>query len=160
MQNGLLMIYTHHVTTPSYVALGLALRALGRGWRVSIIHFTRDFECLCEVAKSSRLESSLKCRAFGSADRSVGRSAANDEAAQVTAAWQSARRAIESRAFQLVVLDELMDPLSRGLLDLDQVVQFFKERPRDVTILITGPDLPELLLEAADLVTNMVDVTP
>jgi cob(I)alamin adenosyltransferase len=160
MENGLLMIYTHHVTTPSYVALGLALRALGRGWRVSIIHFTRDFECLCEVAKSSSLESSLECRTLGPAVNSVGRSAANDEATQVAEAWHCARRAIESRSFRLVVLDELMDPLSRGLLDLDQVVQFFNDRPRDVTILITGPNLPDSLLEAADLVTNMVDVTP
>lgn len=160
MENGLLMIYTHHVSTPSYVALGLALRALGRGWRVSVIHFTRDFECLCEVAKSSSLESSLECRAFGSAPNSLGRSAAHDEAMHVAEAWQSARRAIECRSFQLVVLDELIAPLNRGLLDLDQVVQFFNDRPRDVTILITGPDLPELLLEAADLVTKMVDVTP
>ena len=156
MDDGLVMMYIHRTGTPSFVALGQVLRALGRGWRVCIIQFSHGPGSLGEVAGSRHLDAALECRLLGSGGTHSGK----DEASEVAEAWQAARKAVESDAYQLVVLDELTKPLSRGLLDLDQVVQFLAHRRTHVNILITGPDPPQPLVEAADLVTDVLDTTP
>ncbi|WP_264992211.1 cob(I)yrinic acid a,c-diamide adenosyltransferase, partial [Mycobacterium montefiorense] len=55
-------------------------------------------------------------------------------------------------------LDEFTYPLKWGWVDVDQVVQVLTARPGHQHVVITGRAAPSRLIEAADLVTEMVKV--
>jgi cob(I)alamin adenosyltransferase len=54
-----------------------------------------------------------------------------------------------------VVLDELSLAINFGLIPQDEVLAFLKERPRQVDIILTGPDMPQVLLDVADQITEI-----
>ncbi|MEW6137155.1 MAG: cob(I)yrinic acid a,c-diamide adenosyltransferase [Thermodesulfobacteriota bacterium] len=153
MTSAILMIYDQNAETPAFAALGQVLRSLGRGWRAAIIQFSRGAASLGEV-ESVGLESALECHVLSEV--------ANDgnEDAGIALAWEHARSVIQSGRFQLVLLDQLTEPLNRGLLKLDQVVSVLSARPPHVHVVITGHGFPASLLEDANLVTEEVHSIP
>ena len=56
--------------------------------------------------------------------------------------------------YSLVVLDELSLALRLGLLAESEVLHFLAQRPPQVDVVLTGPDMPESLLAIADQVTE------
>jgi len=58
----------------------------------------------------------------------------------------------------MIILDELNIVLSYGLLPLDPVLEFLKNRPPQLHVVVTGRNAPEGLIELADLVTEMRQV--
>jgi cob(I)alamin adenosyltransferase len=55
----------------------------------------------------------------------------------------------------MVTLDELTYPLIYGWLQLDDVLQTLRDRPRHVHVVITGRRCPPEIIELADTVTEM-----
>jgi cob(I)alamin adenosyltransferase len=55
----------------------------------------------------------------------------------------------------LVVLDEISYPLRYGWVPLAPVLQALRERPAGVSVLLTGRQMPQELIELADTVTEM-----
>ncbi len=74
----------------------------------------------------------------------------DESEATARAAWQSARGHIRSGAYDLVVLDEVTYPINWGWVDLTDV-----GRPESVSLILTGRDAPDELIEVADTVTEM-----
>jgi cob(I)alamin adenosyltransferase len=147
------MIYDQNAKTPAFAALGQVLRSLGRGWRAAIIEFSRGPTSLGEIG-SVGLESALECHVLSDV--------ANDgnETAGIARAWEHAQSVIQAGRFQLVLLDQLTEPLNRGLLKLDQVISVLSVRPSHVHVVITGHGFPASLLEDANLITEVVHIVP
>jgi cob(I)alamin adenosyltransferase len=72
--------------------------------------------------------------------------------------WDVAKKAIRSKEYQIVILDEMNVVLSCGLLPLDEVLDFLREKHEGVEIVTTGRWAPQALLEMADLVTEMREI--
>jgi cob(I)alamin adenosyltransferase len=72
-------------------------------------------------------------------------------------AFRQAREATMSGEFDLVVLDELNLILDFGLVPVDEVLALLREKPTHVEVVLTGRSAPAAVLEAADLVTEMVE---
>lgn len=68
--------------------------------------------------------------------------------------WQHAEDASMQGRYSLVVLDELSLAIQFGLISEAAVVNFLQQRPPQVDVILTGPDMPEALLEIADQVTE------
>ena len=62
---------------------------------------------------------------------------------------------MESEKFRIVVLDELATVLAHRLLNEGEVVNLLAAGAEDVTVIVTGRQAPESLVEAADLVTEV-----
>ncbi|MCJ7751777.1 MAG: cob(I)yrinic acid a,c-diamide adenosyltransferase, partial [Armatimonadetes bacterium] len=58
----------------------------------------------------------------------------------------------------IVVLDEVFGALTHGLISLDEVLGLIRTKPTEVELILTGRDAPPEVIEAADLVTEMVEV--
>lgn len=153
MTSAILMIYDQNADTPAFAALGQVLRSLGRGWRVAVIEFSRGPASLGKLGSVGH-ESALECHVLSDV------AADGQETTEIASAWEHARSAIQSGRFQLVLLDQLTEPLNLGLLKLDQVVSVLKARPSHVHVVITGQGFPALLLEDANLVTEEVHTIP
>jgi len=72
--------------------------------------------------------------------------------------WESGREAISGGKYDLVVLDEINYVISYKMLDAGKVVEALKNRPEQVHVICTGRNAHPLLVELADLVTEMKEV--
>ncbi|MFN0072772.1 MAG: cob(I)yrinic acid a,c-diamide adenosyltransferase [Chloroflexota bacterium] len=163
---GQVMIYTGEGKGKTTAAFGMALRAVGRGWKVLIIQYTKSGEWppgqpMGEIVGARRLEPELELIWTGIGFVNILGDAhpfsAHREAAQQGLAL--AREKMASGEYQLVILDEILGAISQGQLELDQVIDLIQSRPRGLHLLLTGHDADERfihqLVPLADLVTEM-----
>jgi cob(I)alamin adenosyltransferase len=75
--------------------------------------------------------------------------------ATVRKGWDAAQRMISSGDYRMVILDELNTVLKYEYLPLNEVLEVFAARPSALHIIVTGRHAPQLLIDAADLVTEM-----
>ncbi len=154
LSRGLLQVYTGEGKGKTTAAVGLALRARGRGLTVAMVQFVKGGSESGELA-GLRLAGVHVVRP---ASRSTGllRGAAHgeDERAAVRA-WDHARDLVLSGDWDLVILDELNVALHHGLLDVVPVLAVLGGRPAHVEVVVTGRNAPDELCAVADLVTEM-----
>jgi len=72
--------------------------------------------------------------------------------------WAEVQRAIAQERYEFLLLDEIAYPVKWGWIDADQVVATLRERPGFQHVVITGRDAAPELIEAADLVSEVVKV--
>ncbi len=73
-------------------------------------------------------------------------------------AWELGREKILSGAYDLVILDELNYVLGYGHLPIDEVLECLKARPDHVSVILTGRNASDEIIEIADTVTDMREV--
>jgi cob(I)alamin adenosyltransferase len=76
----------------------------------------------------------------------------------VEEAWAEGVTAINSGAWDLVILDEINYAISYGMLDPSKVVETLKSKPEMVHIILTGRNAHPTIVEVADTVTEMRQV--
>ncbi len=152
-RRGLLMINTGDGKGKTTAALGLAVRAHGRGKSVRFFQFMKVPPArFGEHRAFDRLE--LKIEGLG--DGFSWKSKDLKHSAELAReGWSRAETAIRSGDHFLVVLDEITYPLLYGWLPLNAVLSTLRNRPIHTTVLLTGRRAPEELIAIADTVTEM-----
>ena len=69
--------------------------------------------------------------------------------------WQHTQAVVHQGKYDLVVLDELSLAINFGLIPQAEVLAFLKQRPRQVDVILTGPDMPQAILDVADQITEL-----
>ncbi|WP_066380115.1 MULTISPECIES: P-loop NTPase family protein [unclassified Anabaena] len=69
--------------------------------------------------------------------------------------WQHTQQVVNEGKYSLVVLDELSLAINFGLIAESEVLEFLAQRPHHVDIILTGPDMPQSLLDIADQITEI-----
>lgn len=77
------------------------------------------------------------------------------ETKSLLALWQHTQKVVLEGKYAFVVLDELSLAIDFGLIPLEEVLEFIKNRPSHVDIVLTGPEMPQALLELADQITEI-----
>ncbi len=138
----------------STAAFGTMIRAVARGWRVSVIQFLKSGDWKVGEEKIGR-DLGVDWWAIGdgftwdSTDMTESQAIAQE-------AWRFAADVIRSGDYDLVILDEITYPMNWGWIDSAEVIETVRTRPEKVNVIVTGRDAPEPLMELADTVTEMV----
>ncbi len=156
-RKGLLIIYTGEGKGKTTAALGLLLRAWGRGMRVCAIQFIKaETGNWGEVRAVKKLGIEWHKMGDGFTHRSRDLETTEAKARQ---GWQLAQEKIASADYDIILLDEFTYPLHFGWLDTDAVLAWLKaHKPPQTHVIITGRYAPEALIAAADLVTEMCKI--
>lgn len=77
------------------------------------------------------------------------------EKAAVRELWQHLQTTVQDGQYRLVVLDEVSVAIQLGVLSEAEVLDFLKNRPRTLDVMLTGPEMPASLLAIADQVTEL-----
>ncbi|RDI96226.1 cob(I)yrinic acid a,c-diamide adenosyltransferase [Meiothermus sp. QL-1] len=152
-RRGLVLVYTGEGKGKTTAALGLVLRAVGRGYRARILQFMKhEGAAFGEHRALAQLGVEIEGLGDGFSWKSkdLARSAA-----LAYAGWQKARALILSGEYFLVVLDEISYPLRYGWVPLEEVLRTLRERPKGVHVVLTGRGMPEEILELADTVSEV-----
>ena len=151
---GLLIIHTGHGKGKSTAAFGLALRALGRGWRVGVVQFIKGAWETGERTAFQRFADQMVWRTMGEGFTWETQDRARDVAA-AGVAWSEALKVMADATVRLLILDELNIALRYDYLPLAEVIAALAARREDLHIVVTGRNAKPELVAAADLVTEM-----
>ncbi|MBD3881774.1 P-loop NTPase family protein [Phormidium tenue FACHB-886] len=77
------------------------------------------------------------------------------DAAAVRSLWEHTQQVIAQGDYAMVVLDELSLAINFGLLSEVEVLAFLKNRPAQIDVILTGPEMPAAILEIADQITEL-----
>lgn len=156
-QRGLLMVHTGKGKGKSTAAWGLLLRALGRGFRAGVVQFGKGAWETGERKAAEAFGDQVIWHTLGEGFTWETQDRARDVAAAENA-WAKARELMADPTIRLLILDELNISLRYDHLDLATVVADLLARRSDLHVVVTGRNAKPELVEAADLVTEMVPV--
>jgi len=154
IERGVLIVHTGPGKGKSTAAFGLALRALGHGWRVGVVQFIKGAWQTGERAAFERFGDRVSWHTLGEGFTWETQDKVRDiEAAK--AAWGKARELMADPGIRLLILDELNIALRYDYLPLAEVIETLRGRRPELTIVVTGRNAKPDLIAAADCVTEM-----
>ena len=160
--HGYIQVYTGDGKGKTTASLGLAMRALGRGWKVLIVMFTKGGNDYGELVSFANLCSDLKDNVKiiqAGLDRVVySTNLTDDDKRQVQIGWNSAKQAIKNNDYQLIILDEANIAIDLGLIDLTEMTDVLKNKPDDMEIVLTGRNAKPEIIDLAHLVSEIKPV--
>lgn len=156
---GLIHIYCGDGKGKTTASMGLALRALGYGYKVVITQFLKDGD-------SSELKA---IKQFSNATVISGKQVAgfsfsmNDQEKEIVTKnhnehLKKAIELCENGDCDVLILDEIMGAIKTQLINYDMLISFLKNKPPHVEIVMTGRNPNVELIELADYVSEVKKV--
>ncbi|MDN5364659.1 MAG: cob(I)alamin adenosyltransferase [Eubacteriales bacterium] len=177
LSQGLTQIYTGNSKGKTTAALGLALRAIGHGFKVYIIQFMKGTSYYGELYSLARLYPDITVRHYGRAcpiqtlikngekqctecgQCFVEKGKIKPEDREMASmALAHSREILFSDQYDIVILDEILNALYFELVTLEDVKHLIKGKPPLVELVLTGRYAPVELIEMADQVTEMKEI--
>ncbi|WP_256762380.1 cob(I)yrinic acid a,c-diamide adenosyltransferase [Cohnella sp. WQ 127256] len=157
-ERGLTLVYTGDGKGKTTAAMGLAVRAVGRGFKVLIIQFIKSPQrTYGEKIVFDKLGIEIHQMGIGF----TWTKTPEEHREALKTAWAYAKERIESGEHQLIILDEINNALAIStfpiddVLPLGEVLEVIRNRPQGMHLVLTGRNAQPEVVEIADLVTEM-----
>lgn len=148
-------IYTGNGKGKTTAAIGLALRSAGAGKKIFIAQFVKGMH-YAELDALKRFPE-ITLRQYGLDCFIVNKPTENDiQAARKGLA--EVKDILASALYELVILDEVCIALFYKLFDESEILELMKSKPENTELVLTGRYASEVLIQAADLVTEMKEI--
>lgn len=155
-EKGLLLVLTGNGKGKSSSAFGMAARALGHGMKVGVAQFIKGRSDTGEEA-FFRQHPNIEWHVLGEGFTWDTQDRERD-VQKAREGWEIATRMLTDPSFNLVILDELTYTMNYGYLDADTVLADIAARPVMQHVVVTGRAASQGLIDAADTVTELMDV--
>jgi cob(I)alamin adenosyltransferase len=153
---GYVQVYTGDGKGKTTAAIGLAVRAAGAGMKVLIGQFIKSGK-YSEMKALDRFSDLITCRQFGKGCWIRG-NPSEEDARLAREGLEEMKTVIAGGDYQLVILDEADVAVSYDLLGPEELVGLIDMKPEKVELVFTGRKADALLIERADLVTEMREI--
>ena len=158
-KHGYIQVYTGNGKGKTTASLGLAMRALGRDWKVLIVMFTKGGNDYGELNSfrnlSPKISENLTIVQAG-LDRIVYADNKSElDATEINKGWELAKKAIKNDEYNLIILDEANIAIDLELIDLKEVVSVLQSKPKEMEIVLTGRNAKQEIIELAHLVSEI-----
>jgi len=136
-------------------ALGVALRAVGWGKKVAIIQFIKKKKCGEHKAVAKYLKN-IKIILAGKGFVGIRGDKLSMQKHRLAAenGFKKAQSAVQSKKYQLIILDEILGAISGRLLTIDEVLDLLQNIPAKTDIILTGRGNFPKIEKIADVVTE------
>ena len=167
LSRGLVQVYTGPGKGKTTAALGLAWRMLGSGGAVYVCQFCKPTgqetgEAVFGEELAGCLEGRFRFDRLAEGWEMWRCDTDPAQAERMRAAVGGKLREIAALAaegeYDLVIIDELVFCLAKGLADREEVEGLLDGRSGHVEVVLTGREAPQWLIERADLVSEISDV--
>jgi len=160
LEKGLVQIYTGDGKGKTTAAFGLGLRAAGQGNKVLIYQFLKPPSL--DIGERFALQLGAVRVRVETLDTpwDMSKSLEDEKAVAkmqtaISEVLERIAQTAEKRFYDVLILDEIVFCLSKGLAKLEDVKNIIDRRDPAVEIVLTGRGATEELIELADLVTEM-----
>ena len=158
LKKGYVQIYTGNCKGKTTAALGLAFRAMGHGLRTYIGQFMKG-QRYGELRAARLVKPYITIEQYGR--RGFVHVQDPPDPCDLKLAEEGlakARRAILGGRYDIVILDEIITAHHFHLVEIDNIVELIKIKPANLEMVLTGRGAPRELTDAADLVTEMLEI--
>lgn len=170
---GKIQVYSGDGKGKTTAALGLAMRALGRGKRVIILFFDKGGTNYGErkvldvlgryynksFKKSGSKKGTIEYFVFGlnriHRNGKFRFGVTERDKREGERGLRKIQDVFENKSCDLLILDEINTSLHIKMISLDDFIPLLKTKPKNMEIVCTGRKAPKQLRELADLVTEM-----
>ncbi|MHC4872015.1 MAG: cob(I)yrinic acid a,c-diamide adenosyltransferase [Planctomycetota bacterium] len=156
---GLTIINTGSGKGKSTASFGLAVRAAGNNMKVIIRQFIKGKWTPGETKIFDKLSDLIDIKSLGKGFiRDLSEAEKEEIRKETICHLDSITKEIEAGKPDMVILDEIVYLLSYNLVNEETLLNFIKDKPKNLHLVMTGRGATEGLIEAADLVTEMKEV--
>ncbi len=158
MKKGLVQVYTGEGKGKTTAAIGLAIRAAGHGLKVFICQFLKGRRTGEFILIKKALAGQIDIFQCGSEKFIITEEDKREHRETARRALEFSKKALVSKDYDLVILDEINVAVHLGLIDLKDVITIIESKPESVELVLTGRNAPSEIIERADLVTEMKEI--
>ncbi len=153
---GYVQLYYGNGKGKTTAAMGLALRAAGCGLQVFIAQFVKGMK-YSELKSIEKLKDNITVKQYGRGCF-IRRQATDKDIQAARKGFSEVREIISSAKYDLVILDEITIAEYFKLISIEDILEIIASKPDRVELVLTGRKADGRIIEAADLVTEMVEV--
>lgn len=150
-ETGLVHLYWGESKGKTTAAMGLAVRALGNGLRVTIVQFLKSGNS-GEIAPIQQLGAKIYAGKAGT--KFVSKMTPEEKAETRALQTENLRKALEQDC-DLLILDEACAACRLNMVEEELLKKAVLERPAGREVVLTGRDPAQWMLKAADYSTEM-----
>ena len=180
MEEGLVHVYTGTGKGKTTSSLGLALRAVGHNLKVVMIQFMKSGDTgelfavekyvpnikIIQCGKEALDEKQMKIFGFEKKEEERHENKLTEDEVYVflpdeeekeaaRRGLELAKRVILGGETDLVILDEVNCIMDKKLIDVQDMLDLIKQKPRHVELILTGRGAPQEIIEVADYVSEI-----
>ncbi len=158
--NGLVHIYTGDGKGKTTAAVGLGIRACGRGKKVLMLQFlkgsqTGEMLIIQKLMPDFELYRHTEFKKF---TWEMNQDELEEMKRDAKNTFQYALDEAKSGNRDIIILDEINLVITSGFLDIEDVLDFIKNKPAELEIVMTGRYAPAELIKLADYVSEIKEV--
>jgi len=163
-RRGLTIVYTGNGKGKTTAAIGLVVRAAGNRMRVFFLQFIKgqwksgEREILRGLPG---VDLEVTGRGFTIDRLRDPRIPMDEHAAAAAAGWQRAKQVVRSDMYDMydmVVLDEILGAVRAELVPLSELLELVRTKPEHLHLVLTGRNAPPALIDASDLVSEVLPI--
>src|SRR4030042_3019559 len=161
LKEGLVLVNTGEGKGKTTAALGLALRAAGHDQKVLIMQFIKGRFDTGEFRIIKKLKPLIEIERLGKGFIRFKDGKPAPTRIQVknsSESFEYACKKVASGKYDMIILDEIINLISYGLLRVEDIIHLIKNKPEKLCIVLTGRNAPRELLDIADTVTEMKEI--
>ena len=156
MEKGLVHIYCGDGKGKTTAATGLAVRCAGAGGSILWFQFLKR-DTSGERISLGRLENITLLQGY---DKMKFTFAMTDEEKQEAAlfynnAMDRIKKMVQSENYDMIILDETFGAINTGMISEDIIIEFLKNKPAGLEVVMTGRDPSERIMEYADYISEI-----
>ncbi|HET6727587.1 MAG TPA: cob(I)yrinic acid a,c-diamide adenosyltransferase [Nitrososphaeraceae archaeon] len=158
--DGIVIVYTGNGKGKTTASLGVALRAMGHGLRVCMVQFIKGEWHYGELNSIKKLEPDFELIVAGKGFIGIidDDHAFEEHVRAAKTALDIVEQKISLDTFDIIILDEINYALHLGVLQLADVMKILQNRPKHLSLILTGNHACEEIITLADLVTEMKEI--
>jgi len=153
---GYVQVYTGNGKGKTTASLGLSLRAAGAGMRVYIAQFLKQ-GLYSEIKALEGFSDLITVEQFGLGRFIKGKPHEKDIEA-TKRGFEKVRMAVDSGKYDVIVLEEANLAVYFNLVSIQELLDIIDKKPDHLELVITGRNADPLLIDKADLVTEMQEI--
>ncbi|RPI80497.1 MAG: cob(I)yrinic acid a,c-diamide adenosyltransferase [Nitrosopumilales archaeon] len=159
-QDGIVIVYTGNGKGKTTASLGVALRAIGHGLKVCMVQFIKGEWHYGELNSIKKLEPDFELIVAGKGFIGIidDDHAFEEHVRAAKTALSIVEQKISLGTFDIVILDEINYAVNLGVIKLEDVMKIVQNRPKNVSLILTGNHACEEIISLADLVTEMKEI--
>lgn len=156
-ERGLVLVHTGNGKGKSSSAFGVIARALGWGHKVGVVQFIKGKWITGERQFFAKFPDDLDWHTMGDGFTWNTQDLEKDKIT-AAAAFEKGCVMMSSGDYDLIVMDEINIAMRYDYLSTDTVLAGLKTRNDRTSVILTGRDAKQPLMDYADLVSEMVEI--
>lgn len=156
MELGLIHLYCGEGKGKTTAAMGLAVRAAGRNKKVLITQFLKD-----NSSGEIKVMENIPCITFFKGDpvtkffKFMSPEEQSITKKEHTIRFKNVIRKAVWDNYDILIMDEIIAAINLNLIELNEIIEFLKNKPRSLEIVMTGRNPRAELIEISDYVSEI-----